>query len=333
MRKHLIYLLSLSTVLLSGCLFDDQSDCPTDNATALRLHLSYNEGSEASGVLPIERADFYLFDANHHFVCSLTDVTGPFTTTYQRTLALPAGTYTLIAWANLDNSLATLPASFTAEETTLDDARLTLNSLSQETSATTTGGEDVSTSGPQRPLYHAMEQSVRIVENQTTDLTLPLHRNTKDIRLTVSFYQKDGTLCEDPSHQPSARIYSTDGILRFDNTLLPCPAFAYTPATQDNSTAGSTGMLFHKMALRLHADEPRIVINTPATQGEATPFYSESLMKLLAGTGYATQEALDGRHVYNIVLRFTCPHGTSDTHTTVRIWVNGWEYVDMGGGV
>ena len=333
---RLLYILPL-VLSLHGCVFDDQSHCPAEIAgdSGLILSLSYNNGSgeEEAGVLPLERADFYIFDARKRFVCSVTDQDGPFTAGHEYRVALPEGSYTVVSWANLHGKLVISPDPFTAGQTTLDEARVRLAGITLPEKADTKTATDnlyelVRTGGVDKYLYYGTEQSVRVHTGQTTRAVIGLKRNTKVIRLSVRYRHDDGTPCDDPSHHPDAFIRAADGIFKFDNSLSPCRAFLLESTQRDDDITGGFDAAFHKMTLRLNEPvEPEIILTAPDTPSEIV--YKESLMKWLKGTGYDSQEKLDGTHEYLVELRFTCPHGGGDTHTTLRIFVNGWEYVPM----
>ena len=327
---------------LSGCVFDDLSHCPVESDSGLNLRLSYRSGSEAADVLPLERADFYVFDARQHFVCSVTDKDGPFTAEHEYRVPLPAGTYTVVGWANLHERLAVSPESFIPGETTLDEARVLLAGMTQPAKADTKVADGnfsqlPATAGPDKYLYYGTEQSVRVHTGQTTRAVIGLKRDTKVITLSVRYTRADGTPCDDPSHHPHACIRTADGILQFDNSLSPCQPFLLECTRRDDDITGGFDATFHKMTLRLDEPvEPEILLVSSgnllaSSDNPAEVIYRESLLKWLKGTGYDTQEKLDNTHEYLVELRFTCPHGGGSTHTTLRIFVNGWEYVPMGG--
>lgn len=343
----LLCALALSSTLC-GCVFDDLSHCPVETGGGLSLRLACRAGTAEAGSLPIERADFYVFDSLQHFVCSLTDKDGPFTAEHEYHLPLPAGTYTVVSWANLQERVSVTPEPFIPGQTTLDEARLRLAGISlpgHPDSRTTSGASlpDTETAvntvdglpaaaGPDQYLYYGAEPSVRVHTGQTTRAVLPLKRDTKEIILSVRYKRADGTPCDDPSHHTDAYIRTADGILGFENSLSPCTAFLLESMRRDDAITGGFDATFHKMALRLdEPEEPQILLTAPGRPGEV--IYRESLLELLTGTQYPTQDKLDKEDTYRIILVFYCTHtgGGGDTHITVRIWVNGWEYVPMGG--
>ena len=327
-----IFALSFS---LSGCVFDDLSHCPAEDEGGLSLRLSYDTGTGGAGILPLERADFYVFDARQRFICSLTDTDGPFTAEREyRIASLPDGTYTVVSWANLHERLRVIPASFIPGETTLDEACVRLAGIALPAKAGTKATAHTmnalpATAGPDKYLYYGTEQSVRVRTGQTTRAVIPLRRDTKVITLSVRYTREDGTPCDDPSHHPDACIRTADGVLQFDNSLSPCGPFLLESTQRDDDITGGFDATFHKMTLRLdEAVEPELLLTSPGHPSEV--IYRENLMKWLKGTGYDSQEKLDGTHEYLVELRFTCPHGGGgDAHTTIRIFVNGWEYMPM----
>lgn len=353
----LLYALGLSLVL-SSCVFDDLSHCPVECAGGLRLCLSYRSGSQEADVLPLERADFYVFDSRQHFVCSLTDIDGPFTAEHEYHIALPEGTYTVVSWANLHEKLKVSPEFFIPGETTLDEARVRLagitlpaetathstKAINDYTNPQTATDDNISelamVNGTDKYLYYGTEQSVRVHTGQTTRAVIGLKRDTKVITLSVRYNREDGTPCDDPSHHPDACIRTADGVFQFDNSLSPCEPFLLKSTQRDDDIPNGFDATFHKMTLRLDEPvEPEIILadpdspdnpaNTDNPPAPTAVLYRASLMKWLKGTGYDTQEKLDATHEYLVELLFTCPHGGGSTHTTIRIFVNGWEYVPM----
>lgn len=326
----LLCALSLPFVL-AGCVFDDLSHCPTDGV--LTLSMSYGADAVQSAPLPLERAGFYVFDSGNRFVCSLTDEEGPFTSGHEYHVPLPEDTYTVVSWGNLHERLAVSPEPFIPGQTTLDEARVRLAGTALPVRRDTGAGTgDISglptATGPDKSLYCGMEQSIRVRTGQTTRAVIPLKRDTKVITLSVRYNRADGTPCDDPSHHPDACIRTADGIFKFDNSLSACGPFRLESTRRDDHIPNGFDAVFHKMTLRLDEPaEPEIILTAPGNPAEVV--YKESLMEWLKGTAYDTQEKLDRTNEYLVELRFTCTHGGGDTHTTIRIFVNGWEYVPI----
>lgn len=347
---RLLYALVLS-LALGGCVFDDLSHCPVDGIGSLSLRLSYASDTEEVQSLPLDRADFYVFDSRNLFVCPLSDTSGPFTAEREYRFDLPEGTYTVVSWANLHDRLKISPDPFIPGQTTLDETLLRLAAIplpagTQTRALATNSGTTVPTAadnigelpkvdGVDKFLYHGMVQSIRVHTGQTARAVIRLKRDTKIINLSVRYNHADGTPCDDPSHHSDACIRTADGVLEFDNSLSPCPPFLLGSAQRDDNIPNGFDAAFHKMTLRLDEPvEPEIILagsgrNPADPLAPAETVYRASLMKWLKGTGYDTQEKLDATHEYLVELRFTCPHDGGSTHTTLRIFVNGWEYVPM----
>lgn len=343
-RLSCVLTLALS---LHGCVFDDLSHCPTDSG--LVLSLSYCSGTEEVQTLPLEHAGFYIFDVRERFVCRVTDENGPFTADHTYHVPLPEGVYTVVSWANLHERVLISPETFIPGETTLDEARVrligTTLSVLPETpvaaaSATATNDDDANDDIDRLPtargvdqfLYYGAEQSIAVHTGQTTRKVIGLKRNTKVINLSVRYNRADGTPCDDPSHHPDACIRTADGIFKFDNSLSPCCPYLLECTRRDDHITGGFDAAFHKMTLRPDEPvEPEIILTAPGNQAEI--IYQASLMEWLRGTGYDSPEKLDNTHEYHVELKFICPHGGDGTHTTIRIFVNGWEYVPMNDDV
>lgn len=332
----LLYTLILS-LSLSDCVFDDLSNCPKEDGGILSLHLSYRSDTEGAGELPLKCADFYVFDARKRFVCSVTDKDGPFTAEREYRVPLPEGAYTVVSWANLHERLRVSPDPFIPGQTTFDEACLRLAGITQPAKAdtrTTVSAikEFPAIGGPDKYLYYGTASSIHVHTGQITRTVIPLRRDTKVINLSVRYNRADETLCYNPSYHPDACIRTADGILKFDNSLSPCTPFLLEYTQRDDDIPGGFDATFHKMTLRLdEPEEPQILLTAPGHPAEV--IYKESLLKWLRGTGYDIQEKLDNTHEFFVELRFTCPHGEGDTHTTIRIFVNGWEYVPIDVGL
>lgn len=127
MKKIYRLLCTLPLVLsLSGCVFDDLSDCPTDSSLSLRL--SYVLDGEEVLTLPVERADFFVFDEQNRFVCSVTDTDGPFTSERYYTVKLPEGTYSVLSWPNIHDDVVAGP-EFMPGQTLLDEVYIRLTGI------------------------------------------------------------------------------------------------------------------------------------------------------------------------------------------------------------
>lgn len=312
--KTLSSILAIAFVL-AGCTREDLADCP-DDISAINIKLRYDQEDTSLSDLPIQRANLYLFDAEQRFVYALTDSIGPFISTRAYPIPLEPGHYTAVAWANQDSTYHVTPSPFVAGRTTLGDARLQLAALTSTSRAET----ELAITGPAQPLYHAIEKQIIVLPRQTTEAVLPLRRNTKEINLLVRFKHRDGSSCIHPKFKNTPAIRSNDGILDFENSRLACDTIRYQPSAKAD-TVGGYDARFHKMRLFLDG-KSQIVL----TGNDKSLLYTESLMKLIKGTGYNTQEKIDNTHIYNVELRFTCDEDS--THVTVSIYVNGWKYVE-----
>lgn len=311
-----MYILPLAAIL-SGCVLDDLSLCPQN--TGLSLSLSYRTGGQAAGKLPIERADLFVFDSRGRFLRTLTDRQGPFTSDRRYELELPPGDYTVAAWGNLQKDLRVSHDPFVPGMTTLEEACILLSGLSVSGKADT-GLQRVS--GPEKFLYHGRTGTLRVESGKKTGGVIPLYRDTKVIRLQVRYLKPDGSPCDEARPYPYACMLAADGGLKFDNSYLPLPAFVLENSGRNENIPNGFDAVFHKMTLRLdEPQEPEIILTDPRKPDQV--IYRAGLTQWLRGTGYDTQEALDNTHEYVVELRFAC------THTTVRIFVNGWEYVPI----
>lgn len=331
---RLPYILALA-LSLQGCIFDDLSHCPTDSGIVLSL--SYRLGTEEVQTLPLKHVSFYVFDARKRFVCCVTDANEPFTADHTYYVPLPEGIYTVVSWANLHERVMISPEPFIPGETTLDEACVRLSEATPSIPHESKAAEDDTSrlptaGGVDQFLYYGAEKSIAVHTGQTTRKVIGLKRNTKVINLSVRYNRADGTPCDDPSHHPDACIRTADGIFKFDNSLSPCCPYLLECTRRDDPITGGFDAAFHKMTLRPDEPvEPEIILTAPGNRAEV--IYQASLMEWLRGTGYDSQEKLDNTHEYLVELRFTCTHGSDGTHTTIRVFVNGWEYVPMDDGV
>lgn len=317
MRLKTFTSILLFVCLFLGCTREDLSDCFEGINVRVRFHQQVN--GDNTEELPIKSVDLFIFDSNQLFVTSVEDNIGPFTTTRSYNVSLPEGDYKAIVWGNRDNSLHIFPSHFVVGETTLDEAHLLLDGT--HSPALRTAGKSV-VCGPQQTLYHTMESDIKVRSGVSTDVHLELKRYTKDINVSVTFYDSDNAPCTNPAHGHDITpfISGIDGKLCFENTILTLPTFLYRPTTK-TAHEGGFDALFNKM--RLILDGPSEIILTSAVDGKV--FYRKSLMQLLRGTGHNTPEILDNTHTYDIVLKFNCD---GSTYATVSIWVNGWKYVE-----
>jgi len=290
-----IYLtaLSLSLLLLSGCIRDDMSDCPT----GLKVYFTYEPATYArTGVneQEVDRIDLFAFDAQGILRGVWTDGNPTLSPAYfMNVTGLPAGEYRFIAWCGLHGDYKTIPAVFTAGLTTFDEARLILEH----------GGQ---IDGGVTPLFHA--QKTETVRNTASEqkIYLPLVQAYNTINLTTEGLQNN-------TDTYRMTIYDDNGKYYFDYSFAGDDEFIYTtPCGKD--AAGQLSATLH--ILKLAADRSPVFEIANQTQG--TTLYRENLVRLINETGTNDYDRI---HTYDIRLKFGLD---------VSVSINGWWVVNDG---
>ncbi len=294
--KHPAYLylfVSLLSVLFTGCIKDDLSDCPTE----LKVYITYEPVTYArTGVDPLEvkKIDLFLFDADGIFQGVWVDQSPMIGDDYFITLPnQPEGKYRFVAWGCISGKYSTNQSDFVIGETTFDEAFLELARPSDQVS------------GGVQPLFYA-DKSERLLGVGREEVHMTIRQDYNTINLTT-----EGLLDNGSAYRLA--IYDNNGKYKFDSSFAECNEFAYFTTCERDAAAQLQASV---NVLRLASD--REVIFEVADVITGTILFRADLIKLIN----AAQEVnFDLVHVFDVHLKFGL---------NISVSINGWEVVDNG---
>ena len=151
-------------------------------------------------------------------------------------LDLPAGDYQLVAWCGLQNAGAR-EESFTVTQpaagvTTLEDFVCSLN-----TTATRGEGDGPVSDSRLYFLFHGLKE-VSILDSGDGEIhyiTMPLIKDTNHIRIILQELASDEDMKPDDF---DITIEAADGLMAYNNELLPSPVITYKPWSQVQDEVG-----------------------------------------------------------------------------------------------
>lgn len=294
MRKDLLrlFLLLLLSPLLTCCIKEDLSDCPT----GLKVYFTYEPATYARRGInesEVEKIDLFVFDSGGILRGVYTDEHPTLSPDYFMGItSLPSGDYTFIAWCGVPTYYKFGPHEMVPGQTRLTDALLYLDY------------ENEVLNGVQ-PIFHAhLPGYVSHEREQSFFLPLVQAYNTVNLS-TEGLPQNDDTY--------RMRIYDNNGTYNFDYTFADCGDLIYT-ASCDKDVSGQLSATLN--ILKLASERSPILEITNVTQG--TTLYRVDLVSLINEISTADYDTI---HVYDIHLKFGLD---------ISVSINGWWVVKDG---
>lgn len=226
------------SVLFSSCdesFFENEGDC----SVKYRVKFVYDMNLKWADAFSseVKSVNLYVFDAEGVFYKEFSaDGEALESPDFYIELDVPSGDYELVAWCGLVNRGAE-EESFTVTKpipgvTTLDDFMCSLN-----TTTTKSDGEGPVSDSRLYFLYHG-SVSVSFPDTQdgeTYYYTIPLVKDTNHIRIILQELAADEDMV--PSDYDIS-IESADGLMAYNNDLLPSPVITYRPWSQVQDEVG-----------------------------------------------------------------------------------------------
>ena len=309
---------SLSILTFQGCTKEDKANC----GISVRFFYEKNVYFADKFSNQVSQIELYIFDANGNYVethtASGSQQQGggphlPKDFTMKLTHIRP-GTYTLVAWGNVDHNL-----SYAKQVPNFNEAELNLNVV--ETTGHAPRTENTS-------LFHGCIQQLVVSKDAegTQEFDMPLTKFSNLIEVT-----KKG-LPSNPLN-PSFHCYITskNGGYKFDGSYANTDEVRYNPypvsVELDGSTIISTFNVLRE--LNNNATDSRLIVEHELPSGDLDEIYNESLVELLAlsaGTPFDAYTPnntgdLDRDDQFRIEALFDLTAGT------VTIKINDWEVV------
>lgn len=233
--KHLSATAIVATLSLAfsscGAIYDDQGDC--DVYYHVRFVFDHNLSYADAFAHEVESVSLYVFDADGRFVTQTTD-RGDALAADGYTLPLPAleaGRYTLVAWCGLEGDNDSYNDSYEVPQ--LEAGRSTLTDLTCTLDGRTRGDDGRAHVQEIDRLYHGLQTFDLLADEGTHTLTLPLVKNTKDIRIVLQHMSGQEVNVDDFLFT----ITDDNGRMAHDNTLLDDELLVYEPWYTSQGTA------------------------------------------------------------------------------------------------
>jgi hypothetical protein len=308
MNKILYYIcLTLTLFTAVSCIKEDLSDCPNGTVFRFKMENKYPDNFIAQSDL--HNAALFIFDENDNFV-QLWDIPEPaLDSVYAPNLKLPAGTYSLVVWINIEEPYETVPelGNF-ADELPLrsqKEFRLTVPS---------SGVVDESAKLLPHVFYGENEEFVHT--NKDDLAVVPIIQQTNTINLTVTGLPSD-------NENYLFAISDDNGAYSFKNEFVAFTDFSYT---QNGTFAQELKASIVTMKLADNRS-PLLTIGNSTTGKTIFPAYEGQLNNIVEMIKRSKLPAINNfeqTHVYNIEINFA-------TDMSVTITVNDWNVIDDSG--
>jgi hypothetical protein len=292
--------ISLLSVCLSfqGCIEDDLSVCGANLRFAYTQNVEGVDKFDAS----IKQVNLFVFDSSDRFI-------GEYKVENVNNidLNLMPGTYSLIAWGNLDEDYSLTP--MVVGETTLNEAVLSLIRANDTISVSPTD------------LYYGGMVNVDILPKTQRDqsLTIDMMKNTKTFTVTSIGLPIDTRSSED---EFVCQIISTNGDYNFrDNSIAGDDRLHYMQDSEITEDALLRSRFVTLRELEDKSTDSRLVVtHWEAELNSTREVYNESLVDLILPAVIANNRNLNVVDTFNIQLDFTGGR--------IAVTVNGWTSID-----
>jgi len=214
-------------------IYDEEGDC----SVTYRIKFRYTKNMKWADAFAheVKSVHLYAFDQEGILVWHQAERGAALSADgYTMTLDLPAGDYRLVAWCGLEND-GKRPESFTVPEarvghTRIEDLKCSLNRMRDEASGGAYCKEKL------YPLYHGM-LDVSLPANDdggSYTYTMDLTKDTNHIRVILQHLSGEEVNPDDFTF----RIEEENGLMNYDNKLLPDEMITYGTYHTGSGTAG-----------------------------------------------------------------------------------------------
>ncbi len=316
---------------LNGCVKEDLSDCPTCSFAL------YGIADSATDLLSFNQGEIFLFDSDGVYIETLEISNSSFNTLAQGELIhlyteLESGDYTAIFWGHSSTSsddgasYVMTPSVLVAGVTTIDDITINGVSLEDAGDVLTRTDSDATTTGPARDIWAAELTFTHVNASQSERVThnVTVRQQTKTIDVTATFILPDDAVStRGLADGNTVEIKCYDETLNMVGASVTEPTYySYIPFSEESIDENTTLSHYRKMSLHRESTKPILVV-----KAANKVIYEEYLFTILEGTSYTSQYYLDKEDHYNIDLNVVVDN------VAITIWVNGWRYVPVNGGV
>lgn len=181
--KYAFLLPILCLFFLQGCVHGDLEDCPPMVRYAVAFKYTDHTENGDRFYDDVKKINLYVFDENNLVYTTTTELS-PYDDNFNIPLDLPMGNYTIVAWGNvLDNEpFLITPNSFVAGETTLNEARLTLQNTANGLNNTQLEKLFFGEIKAEIPLYYSRIDTLSLI-NDTKRIRVAIHWDFSKVNL------------------------------------------------------------------------------------------------------------------------------------------------------
>lgn len=294
-------------VLLTSCVDENLDDCTPAVKTTASLRFEYTLNDSYKDLLSTEvtHIDLLVYDKDGSYLKTYQIEQSNLQESNTFPLDLEAGTYTLVAWANIttDYQMNFIPK--------LEDMFVRLN--------TSTSGEANPTHGS---LFHGMT-TMNIKAQQDNRATVSLTKNTNLLNVILEDTDDKSILKEGDF---KIQITGCNGTYNYENKMAGGELLNYIPryTNADNNIMQAQFTLLRL----LQEDDLRITITTP--KGDV--IYDEPLTaKIMESPDFNCDEDLDRAQEYT--LRYEITQKDDGAWSINLLFINDWDVNKQGGGI
>ncbi len=214
-----------------GSIYDDEGDCSVTYRVAFRYDRNMKWADAFAN--EVTSVHLYAFDESGTLVWQrsergdLLKADG-----YAMVLDIPAGRYRLLAWCGLEND-GTQQESFSVPEARVGETRISELQCRMDRRYNATGAYSDTRLFP---LYHGMRDVTLPVDNDGGDYTCTMNLTKDTNHVRVILQQLSGKPVDKEDF--TFRIEEENGLMNYDNALLPDEMITYRPHDVTSATAG-----------------------------------------------------------------------------------------------
>lgn len=318
--QSLIAMCLVMLTIFSSCVYEDEKPCPCE------VRFVYDYNMEFADAFPsqVDWVKLFIYDERGRFVSSVEDHITLHDGSYRLPLRLPAGNYTLVAWAGTDNTPSCydiLPQHLDAESS-IDRLQLRLR---------LDGTQTVYDKSPEA-LWHGIHEHFTVDETAPSLAVVPLVKDVNRFRVLIQSADEKPLSAEDYS----LAIKAANSIYDYRNRPTDSLMLEYRPyimkeAFIDSRTAlaANTALLAEMGTLRLTTDRSsRFVVHNRKTGRDIFNIdllkYLE-MMRLDKYKDMPLQEYLDREKNYQIILLIG--RDSNNAEVVLSLQINTWRIV------
>lgn len=228
MVRYKFLLLSMLCTLFfaQSCVHGDLDDCPPMVRYAVAFEYTNHTGTKDRFYDDVKKINLYVFDENNLVYTTTTELS-PYEQNFNIPLDIPMGKYHIVAWGNIleDGNFTVTPEDFVIGETSLSDARLTLNRIANQFSMTASEEE-------LDKLFYGELPNVEIPLYYSKIDTMSLINNTNKVRI-VLHWDHSGELTETDEkidyNEVRVRLSASNAEYKYDNSFFATNNVVYMP--------------------------------------------------------------------------------------------------------